>query len=202
MPSNTTASPKQFAPTTKPSSHPGSSPSPCNGRGIRHQRTLPHCPWMNSRIERAWSTFKQVLRVCQIPDDISLQATLNLLREVYNQRRPHQSLSGYTPNEAWKILIKKKAKAQATRSNATTIVGSDKVAGMIGQALSAITLGFTARNGENIAVFGLLRRRPGGRQVVQERSSGVKSGLLQPPEGSRDTLRTADKTPRSLSHQK
>jgi putative transposase len=78
--------------------------------GIRHQRTLPHCPWMNGRIERAWSTFKQVLRVCQIPDDIALQATLNLLREVYNQRRPHQSLSGYTPNEAWKILIEKKRK--------------------------------------------------------------------------------------------
>jgi transposase InsO family protein len=65
---------------------------------------------MNGRIERAWSTFKQVLRVCQIPDDIALQATLNLLREAYNQRRPHQSLSGYTPNEAWKILIEKKRK--------------------------------------------------------------------------------------------
>jgi hypothetical protein len=153
---------------------------------------------------------------------------------------------------------REKAKAQATRSNATTIVGSDKVAGMIGQALSAITLGFTARNGgkiaiselarrrhdsqrvvkerirerkrsifrrrraperrcgrrqhtaitlgftagngEKIAVFGLLRRRPDGRRVVQERFSGVKSGFLQPPKGSRDALRTADNTPRSLSH--
>jgi transposase InsO family protein len=68
--------------------------------GIRHQRTLPHCPWMNGRIERVWSTFKQVLRICHIPDEVELQATLNMLRDVYNQRRPHQSLSGYTPNEA------------------------------------------------------------------------------------------------------
>lgn len=80
--------------------------------GIHHQRTLPHCPWMNGRIERVWSTFKQVLRMCQIPDDIELQTTLNMLREVYNQRRPHQSLSGYTPNEAWTILIEKKRKTK------------------------------------------------------------------------------------------
>ena len=78
--------------------------------GIRHQRTLPHCPWMNGRIERVWSTFKQVLRVCHVPDDIELQATLNMLRDVYNQRRPHQSLSGHTPDEAWRILIERKRK--------------------------------------------------------------------------------------------
>lgn len=80
--------------------------------GIRHQRTLPHCPWMNGRIERVWSTFKQVLRMCRIPDDIELQATLDLLRDVYNQRRPHQSLSGRTPDEAWRILIKRKRKSK------------------------------------------------------------------------------------------
>ena len=78
--------------------------------GIRHQRTLPHCPWMNGRIEGVWSTFKQVLRVCHIPDDIALQATLNMLRDAYNQRRPHQSLSGYTPNEVWRILIERNRK--------------------------------------------------------------------------------------------
>jgi putative transposase len=81
--------------------------------GIRHQRTLPHCLWMNGRIERAWSTFKQVLRICHIPDEILLQATLNLLRDAYNQRRPHQSLSGYTPDEAWRILIEKKRKPKS-----------------------------------------------------------------------------------------
>ena len=78
--------------------------------GIRHQRTLPHAPWMNGRIERVWFTFKQVLRTCHIPDDIALQATLNMLRDVYNQRRPHQSLSGHSPNEAWRILIERKGK--------------------------------------------------------------------------------------------
>ena len=78
--------------------------------GIRQQRTLPHCPWMNGRIERVWSTFKQVLRVCHIPNELELQATLNLLRNTYNQQRPHQSLSSHTPDEAWRILIERKRK--------------------------------------------------------------------------------------------
>lgn len=76
--------------------------------GIRHQRTLPHSPWMNGRIERVWSTFKQVLRICHISTELELQATLNLLRDAYNQQRPHQSLSGYTPDQAWRILIERK----------------------------------------------------------------------------------------------
>jgi putative transposase len=38
--------------------------------GIHHQRMLPHCPWMNGRIERVWSTFKQVLRACRIPEEV------------------------------------------------------------------------------------------------------------------------------------
>jgi putative transposase len=80
--------------------------------GIRHQRTLPHCPWMNGRIERVWSTFKQVLRICRIPDETALQTTLSLLRNVYNQQRPHRSLSGHTPDEAWRILIERKRTAK------------------------------------------------------------------------------------------
>lgn len=78
--------------------------------GIRHERTMPHSPWMNGRIERIWSTFKHVLRMCHIPNDIALQATLNTLRDAYNQHRPHQSLSGYTPAEARRILIDRKRK--------------------------------------------------------------------------------------------
>ena len=78
--------------------------------GIRHQRTLPHCPWMNGRIERVWYTFKQVLRMCHLPSEVELQATLDLLRNTYNQHRPHQSLSGHTPDEAWRILIERKRK--------------------------------------------------------------------------------------------
>jgi transposase InsO family protein len=80
--------------------------------GIRHQRTLPHSPWMNGRVERVWSTFKQVLRICQIPNELELQATLNLLRDAYNQERPHQSLSGRTPDKAWQTLIERKRKSK------------------------------------------------------------------------------------------
>lgn len=72
--------------------------------GIRHERTPLHCPWVNGRIERVWSTFKQVLRLCRIPNDEELQATLDLLRHTYNVHRPHQALSGHTPAEAEQIL--------------------------------------------------------------------------------------------------
>lgn len=72
--------------------------------GIRHERTPLHCPWVNGRIERVWSTFKQVLRLCPIPDETELQAILDLLRHTYNVHRPHQALSGHTPNEAERIL--------------------------------------------------------------------------------------------------
>lgn len=72
--------------------------------GIRHERTPLHCPWVNGRIERVWSTFKQVLRLCRIPNDEALQATLDLLRNTYNTHRPHQALSGHTPAEAEQIL--------------------------------------------------------------------------------------------------
>ena len=85
--------------------------------GLHHQGTLPHCPWMNGKIERVWSTLKQVLRMRRSPDDIGLQTTLNLLRDVYNQQRPHQSLSGCTPNEAWRPLIKRKRKPKPGQSS-------------------------------------------------------------------------------------
>lgn len=78
--------------------------------GIQHQRTKPGQPWMNGRIERVWSTFKQLLRMFDIRNEAELQATLELLRDTYNQHRPHQSLSGHTPIEAWHILGKRKSK--------------------------------------------------------------------------------------------
>lgn len=65
---------------------------------------------MSGRIERVWSTFKQVLRRCWIPDEIEWQTTLNMLRDVYSQQRGHQSLSGHTPDQAWRILIERKRK--------------------------------------------------------------------------------------------
>ncbi|MBN8214376.1 MAG: hypothetical protein J0M09_15760 [Xanthomonadales bacterium] len=42
------------------------------------------------------------------------------------------------------------AKAEATRSKATAIAAGDKVVEMIGQVMSAVTLGFTAKNGEKV----------------------------------------------------
>jgi len=65
---------------------------------------------MDGRIERAWSTFKQLLRMFDLKNEAELQATLNLLRDTYNQHRPHQSLSGHTPDEAWAILARRKSK--------------------------------------------------------------------------------------------
>ncbi|MFZ5875154.1 MAG: integrase core domain-containing protein [Nitrospirota bacterium] len=65
---------------------------------------------MNHRIERVWSTFKQLLRMFDIKNEAELQAMLELLRDTYNQHRPHQALSGHTPLEAWNILEKRKTK--------------------------------------------------------------------------------------------
>jgi len=72
--------------------------------GIRHQRTKPHCPWMNGRIERFWRTLKDALKLFDISNEAELQATLEMLKTHYNQHRPHQSLSGLTPDQAAEIL--------------------------------------------------------------------------------------------------
>ncbi|MFZ5875157.1 MAG: integrase core domain-containing protein [Nitrospirota bacterium] len=61
-------------------------------------------------IERAWTALKQLLRMFDIKNEAELQATLELLRDTYNQHRPHQALSGHTPVEAWHILEKYKTK--------------------------------------------------------------------------------------------
>ena len=78
--------------------------------GIRHQRTLPGAPWMNGRIERFWRTLKDALKLFDIPDEVELQATLDMLKHHYNQHRPHQSLSGLTPNQASEVLRSKASK--------------------------------------------------------------------------------------------
>jgi transposase InsO family protein len=70
---------------------------------------------MNGRVERVWSTFKQLLRAFDMKNETELQATLNLLRDTYNQHRPHQSLSGHTPAEAWHILEKRNPKPKRPR---------------------------------------------------------------------------------------
>ncbi len=71
--------------------------------GIRHQRTAPHAPWQNGRIERFFGTFKRALRqrreVCG--QQAVGQADLDLFRGWYNHLRFHQHLDGRTPAEAW-----------------------------------------------------------------------------------------------------
>jgi hypothetical protein len=51
---------------------------------------------------------------------------------------------------------------------------------MIGQALSAITLGPTPRNSEKIAISGLARRRVDGRRVVKEQICGGTTVVFLP----------------------
>jgi transposase InsO family protein len=71
--------------------------------GIRHQRTDPHCPWQNGRVERLFHSLKE--RLCAwwttagAPDDV--QHDLDTFRVWYNHARPHQSLAGLTPAMAW-----------------------------------------------------------------------------------------------------
>lgn len=71
---------------------------------IRHQRTVPGCPWMNGRIERLFGTLTAKLRDI-VPTDI--RAFAQMLGEFsywYNAVRPHQNLGGLTPLEAWQGL--------------------------------------------------------------------------------------------------
>jgi transposase InsO family protein len=68
--------------------------------GIRHQRTMLHCPWQNGRIERFFGTFKSVAdRV--LFEAQNFQFSLNEFSFWYNHIRPHRHLNGRTPDEAW-----------------------------------------------------------------------------------------------------
>jgi transposase InsO family protein len=69
--------------------------------GIRHQRSDPHCPWQNGRIERLFGTLKQKLDQWCVADRAQLAQDLNTFRLWYNWVRPHQHLDGRTPAEAW-----------------------------------------------------------------------------------------------------
>jgi transposase InsO family protein len=71
--------------------------------GIRHQRTAPHCPWQNGRIERLFRTIKERLLgwfdEAGVPADLG--EDLEAVRAWYNHLRPHQHLDGITPAMAW-----------------------------------------------------------------------------------------------------
>jgi len=68
--------------------------------GIRHQRTAPHPPWQNGRIERFFGTLKERLgRLDSVT--VQLPENLHLLRIWYNHIRFHDNLDGRTPAQAW-----------------------------------------------------------------------------------------------------
>jgi putative transposase len=75
--------------------------------GVRHQRTAPHCPWQNGRVEKYFATFKDRMlpRLAELSttdaESRSFQGDLDTFRLWYNHVRPHQHLDGRTPAEAW-----------------------------------------------------------------------------------------------------
>ena len=69
--------------------------------GVRLQHIVPHCPWMNGRIERLFGTLKRHLDLIAVTDGEDLGAKLLAFRLWYNHVRPHQHLQGLTPAEAW-----------------------------------------------------------------------------------------------------
>jgi transposase InsO family protein len=69
--------------------------------GIRQQRTAPHCPWQNGRIERFFGTLKERLDRWAVESGDQLGLALGDFRLWYNHVRPHQHLGGRTPAEAW-----------------------------------------------------------------------------------------------------
>lgn len=69
--------------------------------GIRPQRTDPHCPWQNGRVERFIGTMKRVLAPYMVERADQLDTVLHHARLAYNHLRPHQHLHGRTPAEVW-----------------------------------------------------------------------------------------------------
>ena len=69
--------------------------------GIGHQRTDPHCPWQNGRVERFFGALKQKLDRLAVDSLEALNGALGEFRFFYNHIRPHQNLGGATPAEAW-----------------------------------------------------------------------------------------------------
>jgi len=69
--------------------------------GIHHQRTDPHCPWQNGRVERFFGTLKEKLDRLAVESLDALNQALVEFRFFYNHVRPHQNLDGRTPAEVW-----------------------------------------------------------------------------------------------------
>ena len=70
--------------------------------GIKHQRSNPHSPWMNGRIERFFGTFKRVIREIEISSKAQLKQAMHEFAFFYNHIRLHQNLGYRTPEMAWR----------------------------------------------------------------------------------------------------
>lgn len=80
--------------------------------GIKHQRTDPHCPWQNGRVERFFGTLKDKLDRWLVASGDELSVALAQFRFWYNHVRPHQHLDGRTPAEAWTGALKSRRAPQ------------------------------------------------------------------------------------------
>jgi len=69
--------------------------------GNRHQKSDPHAPWQNGRIERFFGTFKSAIRHIQIDTKAALQQAIDEFRFHYNHIQPDQNLGSRTPEMAW-----------------------------------------------------------------------------------------------------
>ncbi len=70
--------------------------------GIRHQRSELGCPWQNGRVERLFGTLKRGLDRITVGNVLQLEQVLRHFARWYNAERPHDSLNGSTPMEAWR----------------------------------------------------------------------------------------------------
>jgi putative transposase len=71
------------------------------GLGIKHQRSPPHSPWANGRIERFFGTFKRAIRQIEISSKAQLYQAMGEFAFFYNHIRLHQNLGYRTPDMAW-----------------------------------------------------------------------------------------------------
>jgi putative transposase len=71
-------------------------------RDITHRRSEPMSPWQNGTIERFFRTLKDALATIKIESRERLMQAIGEFQFFYNHIRPHQSLAGSTPMNAWR----------------------------------------------------------------------------------------------------
>lgn len=75
--------------------------------GVEQKNSRPHHPQTQGKVERFHQTLKRWLAQRPLANNIrELQQQLDEFREVYNQHRPHRSLSGKTPSHAYQARPK------------------------------------------------------------------------------------------------